>query len=393
MEEQRIARTQDTKTGDGPSLSLGAYRFATPVFPLRIEREERALAGTRKTKSALRARFGGKNGLPSQHEQELEQEQLPIRRPDQEHQPAKPPHARGLAALTNMGCFEPVRAYWDKLGGQLHFKPNGAALPIKINCGRCIGCKAKHAQDWMVRCVNEAQLHQRNSFITLTYRNQDLPEDGSLVLDHWQKFAKRVRHHLHEAQDKTFRYFMCGEYGERNKRPHYHACIFGQDFKEDERPLGRGLYTSPTLQKLWKKGNVVIGPLTPQTAAYVARYVMKKALVKPNTDAFLRVDPDTGEYWEVKPEFISMSRRKGVAHDWIHKYATEVLEDDNVVIEGRKFNPPRYYDNQLPKETMAPIKERRQQRAEAHKEDNTPERLATKKRLAIARINQLKKEL
>jgi hypothetical protein len=41
--------------------------------------------------------------------------------------------------------------------------------------------------------LHEASLHIFNSFITLTYDPEHLPEDGSLNVLHFQKFMKRLR--------------------------------------------------------------------------------------------------------------------------------------------------------------------------------------------------------
>ena len=72
---------------------------------------------------------------------------------------------------------------------------------------------------------------------------------------------------------------MCGEYGEKFARAHYHACLFNYDFEDKELwkdKQGTKLYISETLNKLWKKGFSTIGQVTFDSAAYVARYILKK---------------------------------------------------------------------------------------------------------------------
>jgi hypothetical protein len=51
---------------------------------------------------------------------------------------------------------------------------------LKIPCGRCIGCRLEYSRQWAMRCHHEASLHTFNSFITLTYDPENLPQDGSL---------------------------------------------------------------------------------------------------------------------------------------------------------------------------------------------------------------------
>lgn len=127
-----------------------------------------------------------------------------------------------------------------------------------------------------MRCVHEAQLHEENSFLTLTYDDEHLPENGSLHKPDLQKFFKRLRFHT----GKEIRYYACGEYGEKTLRAHYHVCLFGHNFSNDRQPFRRIgehiLYTSKTLTDIWGLGNTSIGDLTFESAAYTARYVMKK---------------------------------------------------------------------------------------------------------------------
>ncbi len=182
--------------------------------------------------------------------------------------------------------------------------------------------------------MHEAQMNDANAFITLTYEDDQLPPGSSLQVSDWQKFAKRVR-----KQVGPFRFLHCGEYGDQNGRPHYHACIFGLDFTEDKQPWKNELYTSETLTQLWGMGHVVAGPLTFESAAYVARYVMKKI-----------TGPMAEKHYEGrKPEYSTMSRRPGIGQTWFEKFCSEVYPSDQVVSRGRIMKPPRYYDKLLEK--------------------------------------------
>lgn len=199
-----------------------------------------------------------------------------------------------------------------------------------------------------MRCVHEAQMHEENSFLTLTYAPEHLPSDGSLDVVHFQQFMKRLRKN---QSGKTIRFFHCGEYGDLNGRPHYHALIFGHDFKDKEvvsvNKQGQKLYGSEALKKLWPWGHSSIGTVTFQSAGYCARYVVKKITGEAAKEHYERVDQETGEITRLKPEYTTMSRRPGIGKDWFEKYGSDVYPNDYVVIDGKKHPPPRYYDKLL----------------------------------------------
>jgi len=120
-----------------------------------------------------------------------------------------------------------------------------------LPCGRCIGCRLERSRQWAVRMMHEASLHQDNCFITLTYDNEHLPKNASLVKRDFQLFMKRLRKAYPAVR---IRFFHCGEYGEQYGRPHYHAILFGFDFP-DKYFLGKRnqfpVWRSASLERLW----------------------------------------------------------------------------------------------------------------------------------------------
>ena len=190
---------------------------------------------------------------------------------------------------------------------------------------------------------------ENNAFITLTYNDEHLPENGSLNLRHFQLFMKRLRKKLGPT-----RFFHCGEYGEKYARPHYHACLFGIDFpdkKHHKTTNDQQLYTSEILSKLWTSpdtgnslGFTTTGTVTFQSAAYVARYLMKK-ITGPNSEEHYQWVDKYGEIHDRKPEYTTMSRRPGIGTSWISKYRNDVYPHDYVVINGKTVKPPKFYDN------------------------------------------------
>ncbi len=297
-----------------------------------------------------------------------------------------------------MPCYKPLSGVRQS-GGRISFRrpPWPGEEGVTVSCGQCIGCRLERSRQWAVRCVHEAQMHESNSFITLTYDEANLPENRSLDVAHWQDFAKRVRHSL-----GPFRFFHCGEYGdnggEPGGRPHLHSAVFGLDFRDDRRlwktQRGNRLYVSDRLTGLWGKGFAVIGNLTWESAAYVARYVVKKQTGPPAKEFYEYVDEATGEVHDRKPPYTTMSRRPGIGKPWLEKFNTDVYPSDQVVLNGREFRPPRYYDNELAKEDpelLEQLKESRVENAEKHAENNTPDRLAVRRKVQEARLALLKR--
>ena len=246
-----------------------------------------------------------------------------------------------------MSCFYPLKAHKSIVDNQIYFdesKLSGLGYPLFLPCGRCLGCRIDYSRSWSVRCVHEASLYSDNCFITLTYDNDHLPEDGSLDVRHFQLFMKRLR----DKFGSGIRFFHCGEYGEQFSRPHYHALLFNFDFPDKvfwrKTPSGH-LFTSPSLSDLWCKGYSVIAPLTFKSAAYVARYSLKKVSGARSHKSSSSYKAFQDYYQGRKPEYATMSRRPGIASEWFKRFSSDVYPGDFVVMDGKKVRPPRYYDS------------------------------------------------
>ncbi|AXH77973.1 MAG: replication initiator protein [Microviridae sp.] len=240
--------------------------------------------------------------------------------------------------------------------------------------------------------MHEASMHERNCFITLTYDDQHLPPYNSLQYSHFQGFMKRLRF---ENPGVSIRYFVAGEYGEKLSRPHFHACLFGYDFSFLDCPpisrtsAGNVIYQSPVLDRLWGKGFCSIGELNFQSAAYTARYVMKKVTGSNAKFHYAAVDSDSGEVHQRTPEFCKMSLKPGIGAGWFSKYSSDVFNDDHVVINGFPSKPPRYYDVLLKRISPDVLEDNKYGREiEGRKRylDNTAERLIVREVVAKARL-------
>lgn len=297
-----------------------------------------------------------------------------------------------------MACFHPVQA-WKPLPfsarKKLFFRQvQGAGEAILVPCGQCIGCRVGKSDEWRTRLYHEAQAHERSSFLTLTYAPEHLPEDGAVSVRALQLFMKRLRKGL--GQERV-RFFACGEYGEGLARPHYHVILFGKEFADqypwEKTRSGHVLYRSAEAERYWPFGHVKIGTVTPSSAAYVARYCVKKVNGERAESHYTRVDPLTGEVRRLAPEFLTMSRRPGIGADWYERHARDAFPSDFVIVEGSKKPVPRYYERKLAEDDLKAIKQKRTEAAEQHQANNTPERLAVREEVAQLRLNRLKRDL
>lgn len=205
----------------------------------------------------------------------------------------------------------------------------------------------------------ELTQHSHASFVTLTYTPEELPIscNGLPTLNpkHTQNWLKRMRttlsrnpelrRELDLSTDKI-RYFVVGEYGDQSDRPHYHGALFGYPAcaRGRTRFSQRSKSCCPacdTILKTWSHGNVFVGDLTRESAAYVAGYVTKKMTSKD--------DPRlNGRY----PEYARMSLKPAIGLMAMHDVASTVLHHDveaPAALRHGKSNMPlgRYLTDKL----------------------------------------------
>lgn len=296
-----------------------------------------------------------------------------------------------------MPCFRPLKAY-RTIDGRIVFKDTSGAMierPLVLPCGQCVGCRLRRAQTWALRCVHESKMYSENCFITLTYNDLNLPSNGSLLHSDFQKFMKRFTERVRYSGDKRkVRFYMCGEYGEKFGRPHYHACIFNYDFPDKVykrvNALGDKIYTSEFLDDCWNMsdpGVCEIGSVSIQSAGYVARYIMKK----------ITGDDAVAYYGDLVPEYTHMS--KGIGKAWFDKNWKDVYPSDFVIHDGRRFPAPRYYDGLFELNHPSAFLGLRTKRLSKSgnpldvKDDDKDRRLRVREDVTKLRVKRLKKEL
>lgn len=273
-------------------------------------------------------------------------------------------------------CYRSVKdpnTYFIKDDLNDHVSSGEYTYSIMVPCQQCLGCRIDYSKHWADRIVMEQIMSPKNScwFVTLTYDDEHLVEcmtgkafewyrDGlpimlpgaSLVKDHVRKFIKDLReyydYHFHH---QGIRYFLSGEYGDLSRRPHFHLCIFNLPITDLEfyanNFRGDVLYNSQILSDIWKRGYVVIGELNWESAAYTARYVVKKFKGKQSEEFYESVG-------SVSPEFCLSSRRPGLAGSYFDKEVENIYRHDCIQLPSSKDRDghttvPRYFDKLLEK--------------------------------------------
>ena len=297
-----------------------------------------------------------------------------------------------------MTCHFPLEGYRSREVGpsgkrRIVFNPaeGYTDLRVSVPCGQCGGCRLERSRQWAIRMMHEASLYEENCFITLTYSDQYLPENGSLDRKAFPLFMRRLRKKFH---GRTIRYYHCGEYGSKYGRPHYHSCLFGFDFPDKTYWTSRNgipVFRSDILEKLWWQGNSEVGSLTYESAAYCAHYIEKKVLGTSEASDEMRYQKygyvdNEGEVFLREPEYSTMSRRPGIGKPWLEKFGCEVYPEDGVVVRGMLQKPPRYYDGlyELTEPEMMD-RVRALRRRAADLADHTPEKLAAMKAIFDAK--------
>lgn len=189
----------------------------------------------------------------------------------------------------------------------------GADSVIAVPCCSCLACRINYAKEWAVRCVLESLYHEENYFITLTYDNEHLPDNGLINREHMREFQLKVW-----SKFPGVRFFGCGEYGSKNGRCHWHLIAFGLPLN-DFKAVGNGLYESATLKKLWPYGFNYVGEVNYATCNYVAQYCTKKVF----SDSKNILDKKNREY-------IFCSTKPGIGFQWCNDHINTLLEYDKV---------------------------------------------------------------
>lgn len=220
-----------------------------------------------------------------------------------------------------------------------------------VPCGKCVKCKKRRANGWTFRLEQEQKRSCSSAFITLTYEKTPVSKNGfdTLKKKDFQDFMKRLRKFIsdkyielgYKSKDEIpkLRYYMCGEYGGKTKRPHYHAIMFNLP--------SQCIHDLQIITSKWSHGYCYIAETNVKTIAYVTGYVMKSL----PSDLSL-VDKETGEILiedDRIPEYSAMSKNLGLNYlsNEIIKYYRERMLGVIIRESGHMMAMPRYYKERI----------------------------------------------
>ena len=200
----------------------------------------------------------------------------------------------------------------------------GEMLPIP--CCNCFNCRLDFQYQAIDRMYCAWKSHNVSAFVTFTYDDNHLIindgfKNATLSKDDVHKYLDKIKHQL----NIPFEYYLCGEYGDKFNRPHYHAVFFGLDYQ-----LHKSFF-----ENSWKKGSVKVLPCNAKAFRYVSKYITSSQ------------GSNDSEYFDygIIPPFRKMSRGLGLTQFKLH--FNELCEYGYFFLDGRKIKPNRYYFNKL----------------------------------------------
>lgn len=175
-------------------------------------------------------------------------------------------------------------------------------------CGQCTSCRVNDTRSWYVRSRFEIKKTERpyQYFLTLTYNDEELPENGLCFKKHLKNFLNN----LNTSFGLYLRYFATSDYGSINHRPHYHAIL-----------LSTKKITQSQIERIWKKGFVYLKKLTNMNLKYVLRYTVKKTPFDGSLDGWFRL----------------------ISQGWGNNFMEYYTGQEYLVFDGRKYSIPLYY--------------------------------------------------
>jgi len=201
---------------------------------------------------------------------------------------------------------------------------------IPVPCSKCPPCMKRRTSGWSYRLVKEGERSKSALFVTLTYDTNYVPitEKGFMNLDKTdvQKFFKRLR----KLSNQKLKYYVCGEYGTKKMRPHYHIILFNAN--------------QEMIYKAWMLnnkpiGSIYIGQVTDASIGYTLKYMTKKGKIP------LHFNDDR------QKEFSLMSKKMGDNYitPKMIKWHKEDLEKRMYVNlkDNKKIAMPRYYKDKI----------------------------------------------
>lgn len=242
-----------------------------------------------------------------------------------------------------MRCLYPRTVGFKDDGKTISWSPKTYSKEyptFQLPCSKCIECRLQYARDTAIRCVHEAQMHENNCFITLTYSDENL-KSPRLIYRDFQLFMKKLR----KTQNQKIGCLVTGEYGDKTKRPHWHALLFNyrpsDALSGASNDRGDQTYTSSNLDALWGHNDSktvpnVIGEVTLESAGYCARYAAKKLI------------HGKDEEHDFHP-IHKRSSKHAIGKTWLEQYWRDAFNHGYIILNNQKLTIPRYYEKWLKK--------------------------------------------
>lgn len=256
-----------------------------------------------------------------------------------------------------MQCIRPIKAGYDSAGDITYSSKNVSKelAPFMFPCRKCLPCRLNDAREKAVRAWHESRMHENNIFLTCTYADENL-KSPKLNQQDFVNFMKSLREartrYVTDPELKKALSIPCvyvGEYGDLNKRPHWHALLFNyapkdrlESYKTDS---GELVFSSETLgpknadqvndgvNRLWNHGKVEFGSITMDSANYVARYSAKKLVHGKDQDH------------DYHPIYVP-SKKYAIGKNWLEKNYVHTFENGYVVLPNSQTTSiPRYYED------------------------------------------------
>lgn len=238
-----------------------------------------------------------------------------------------------------------------------------------VPCGICIECKKRKQKDYEIRGIKEYErIENAMIFITLTYNETNLPRTKIAKIPCFNKkdiidYTKRVRENVinliarKENQTKkeirknlNIKYIVTSEYGERRKRPHYHAIIsipkksYMYDFIE-------------IIQKNWGKGFTKLGKNygivnSTNGIKYVTKYITKSSgeeehmrHIEDKYKQMMNEETDKEKIKEIQSEWENYQGKFFLISKGYGEYEPNKSEWENNAIRvgEKKYTIPNYY--------------------------------------------------
>lgn len=251
-------------------------------------------------------------------------------------------------------CLHPVKLFYNRRTKkyQINYMPNECSKTnvVYAPCRKCEGCKHDREGEFVLRMKHEIESYKGNTtFLTLTVNEENMENVfPGRELSHrpFQLFMKRLRKIL----PSKVTYVVCGEYGAKKNRPHYHAIIFGwkpqsEELRVVKRTPGYNLYACSTIEKCWKFGFNTVGVANESSSRYLMKYVLKQLGIEKE---LFSIDDETGEVINYKRPYIVYPRSKqngGLGFRWFEKNKEKIFTEG--YIAGSKaeihLSIPKYY--------------------------------------------------